>query len=164
MTTETRGADRVRRRAAQAQAKVTAQAEVAALTSPNTPEKEAAIEANKKADVARFGTTARTRRQRKQAEHKAQGEAELLKIAAAPPTPLAKLTPGQQVDNLTARRMAKLQSEGERDYNREAAKAAGLAVLETLKGRPSRDRHTRQRRIAQHNARQAKLTAAAAQA
>lgn len=161
-----RGTDRVRRRAAQTAHKVAADAEAAVLTSPTTPEKLERIAAQKQEQVARFGgNTSRARRTTLQHENRRKVEAEAVQIASvqqaqAPELPAA----GQPVDLLTARRVAKSQDRVERDDNKIAARAAGEAVYETLKGRPQRNRHTRQRRIAQHNARQARLNAASAAA
>jgi hypothetical protein len=158
--TSPRGVDRVRRRTAQAQHAEQAQQEAANLVSPSTPEKEAAIASAKNVDLARFGPSKRTRTKALQQEHKERAEVEATALAGVlADRPLAALVPGQQVDNLTARRMARLNDRQERDTNREAAKAAGQAVFDTLKGRPTRDHHTRQRRIALHNARVARAAA-----
>lgn len=155
-----RGTDRVRRRAAQAENAEKAKAEIANLASPEGPEKKAAIAANK-TKVAKFGASPGGVRKAKQAAHREQADAEPAKLRPPAPT-LPPLTPGQQVDLRTANRVAQLNDISERDYETEAARAAGLAVRDTLRGKPLRDRHSRSRHIAQHNAKVAAREAAAA--
>ena len=133
--TSTRGTDRVRRRRAQADAVVKADKEAASLASPGGPEKDAAIAANKAA------------------ENRTKADKEAATLPEAPAeTPLVRLKPGQQADLVTANHLARIHDEEARDYERAAANAAGLAVHETLRGRPLRGKHNRSRYIAAHNA------------
>jgi hypothetical protein len=159
--TSPRGTDRVRRRAAQDAARTTALKEGASLTSPSTPEKAEAIERNKH-QVAKFGASPGGIRKARQTLHRRKAEAE---IVALPDTPVARpaLIPGEQVSLQMANRLAKADDLSEKDYVREAANAAGVAVLQKLNGQPLRDRHSRSRHIAQHNAKVAAREAAAAQ-
>jgi hypothetical protein len=76
-----RGTERVRRRAQQAEHRAQADVEAAALTSPSTPAKEAAIEANKQLTLARFGPTKKTRRETLQRENRDRVETEAEQIA-----------------------------------------------------------------------------------
>ncbi len=149
--TSPRGTDRVRRRAAQQVNKDKAQAEIKELTSPDTPEKAAAIEA-KNAKIAKFGATPGGVRKAKQAEHRAAAEREIATLATLPGKP-PSLVEGAQVDLRTANRMAELNDASARDFANEAAREAGLAVRATLRGKPLRDRHNRSRHIAEHNRR-----------
>jgi Xaa-Pro aminopeptidase len=151
--TSPRGTERVRRRAAQNLHAAQAKAEGANLTSRKSPEKTAAIAKAKEAQVARFGPTAATRRQAVQTENKVKADREAATLAAAPEVNRPKLVPGEQPSLLTLRRMAKANDKEERDDIRRAATAAGIAVRDTLKGLPMRDRHSRFKRIAQHEAR-----------
>jgi hypothetical protein len=161
--TSPRGTDRIRRRASQQAHAARAQTEVAELTSRDTPEKRAAIEAGK-VQVARFGVSPGGIRKVRQAANKAAAEVEqglLPELRLTNPT----LVPGAQVSLLHANRRAKVDDVSEQDFVREAGKAAGLAVRETLRGRPLRDKHNRSRHIALHNAKvdAAQRAAAAAQ-
>jgi hypothetical protein len=157
-----RGTDRVRRRAKQAEAVVISEKEIAELVSPSGPEKVAAIEAAQTRDKLRFTDNPKGKiRKVLQAEHRVLADAEAAAVAAAPPTPLAVFRPGQQVDHRTARAFMKANSRRERDVALEAAKgaakAAGNAVLDTLKGqRPATV--TRHRKRAQHAAKVAAAT------
>lgn len=153
-----RGADRVRRRAKQEQAKTLEVLEASNLTSPSTPEKAAAIEANK-AKQAQAGTTAKEVRERKQEAHKAAAVAEVARLGERTvDTPLAAFTPGQQVDHVTARRLMKRMNADARDENREAALEAARAVRGVLDGKRPLGA-SRARRAARHAA----AAAAAAQ-
>lgn len=158
-----RGTDRVRRRAAQEAAKVQEQQEAATLIPPRGAEKQQMIEANKAKDLARFGPTKASRTKTLQAENRAKALLQDRELAAPKPSPLARLEPGQQVDARTARLLAKQSDRDERDNIEKAAKAAGVAVRNTLHGRPGHDRRSTARRVAQHNALNAKTTAAATQ-
>lgn len=152
-----RGTDRVRRRTQQAEAKVKEREEVANLTSPSGPEKDAAIAANKAKRKETFGTTNRDRRIVEQTLHKRQAEAEAARVSSAVPTILATLQPGQQVDHVTARRFMKERNTESRDENRQAAQAAAVAVRDVLNGRPTSA--TRTRKAAKHAAAQAAANA-----
>ena len=147
--TSTRGTDRVRRRRAQADAVVKADKEAASLASPGGPEKDAAIAANKAAEkekVARFASEGTTRRKAAQAANRTKADKEAATLPEAPAeTPLVRLKPGQQADLVTANHLARIHDEEARDYERAAANAAGLAVHETLRGRPLRGKHNRSR-------------------
>lgn len=145
----TRGTDRVRRRAQQAQAKKTEVLEAADLVSPSGPEKAAAIKANKVKQVE-AGTTSKEIRERRQEQHKAAAVAEIARLGdRTVDTPLAAFTPGQQVDHVTARRLMKQLNGDSRDENREAALEAGRAVRSVLDGkRPAGA--SRARRAARH--------------
>lgn len=163
--TSPRGTDRIRRRAAQAEHKVQASLEAAALTAPEGPEKVAAIEKNKQ--IARFGAAEAAAaggiRKVRQARNRQRAEEESASLGAvelsAPRAP--KLIPGQQVDLRTANLQAQADDISERDYTTEAAREAGLAVRDTLRGKPLRDRHNRSRHIARHNAEVARRAATA---
>lgn len=154
-----RGTDRVRRRAAQAAHAEQATKEAATLQPLRGDEKKAAIEANKAKEIARFGTQPQAKV--KQAENRAQAKKEDRLYAGAPVLQAAKLEPGTQVDNLTARRMAKAADRADRDEITAAAKAAGSAVFQTLKGRQS---HVNRRSVYRKVAQQAAKVAAHATA
>lgn len=155
-----RGTDRVRRRAAQEAAKVTAQNEAATLIPPRGEEKKRLIAKNKADELARFGPSKSTRTKALQAENRDKALVQDRELAFVKPSPLARLEPGQQVDARTARLLAKQGDREERDNIEKAAKAAGVAVRNTLHGRPAHDRRSTARRVAQHNALNAKTTAA----
>lgn len=157
--TSPRGADRVRRRKAQAEHAEQAAVEAANFASPEGPEKQAAIERNK-VKVARFGASPGGVRKARQALHKAQAEAEPATLVVAPVT-APVLVPGQQVSLQTANRMAQISDLSERDFTIEAGRAVGIAVRDTLRGTILRDRHKRSRHIALHNAKVAAREAAA---
>lgn len=148
--TSPRGTDRVRRRGAQQAHAEQAAREGSSLTSPSTPEKAEAIE-RAKHKVAKFGASPGGVRKAAQRLHRAKAEAEAATVAAPAPS-RPTLIPGQQVDLLAANRMARADDQSEKDYIREAANAAGLAVQSRLSGQPLRDRHNRSRHIAKHNA------------
>lgn len=155
-----RGTDRVRRRAAQAAHAEQAQEEAATLVPPRGEEKAKQIAANKAKVVARFGEQSPAKV--KQAENKAQAQVEDRLYAGAPVLQASRLEPGQQVDNLTARRMAKAADRSDRDEITAAAKAAGSAVFQTLKGRASHiNRRSVHRKVAQQQAKIAVHTASA---
>lgn len=157
-----RGTDRVRRREAQAKHAEQAVVEAANLVPPKGDEKAAQIAANKAKEVARFGGQSPAKA--KQAEHRQQAQVQDAEFSGVNVIAEANLIPGQQVDARTARLFAKAHDRQERDVVTQAAKAAGVAVFDTLKGqRPLRDRHTRQRHIAQHNNRVALAAAAKAE-
>ena len=146
-----RGTDRVRRRAAQAAHAEQAKVEAATLQPLKGDEKTAAIAANKAKELARFGGESQTTG--KQAENKVQALKEDALYAGAPVLKASRLEPGQQVDNLTARRMAKAADRAERDVHILAAKAAGSAVFRTLEGRAAATgRPSVHRKIAQQAA------------
>lgn len=151
--TSPRGTERTRRRADQKNNAAKAVAEGAALTSPKSPAKTAAIAKAKETQLAKFGPTAKTRRVAAQTDNKRKADTEAAALAAAPTVDRPALVPGTQPDLVTLRRMAKANDREERNEINEAAKAAAVAVRDTLKGRPSRDRYSRARRIEQHNAR-----------
>lgn len=150
----TRGTDRVRRRAQQAQAKTVEVNEAAGLVSPSGPAKVAAIAANKVTQT-KLGVTSKEIRERRQALHKVQEVAEVAQLGdRTHVTPLAAFTEGQQVDHITARRLMKQLNSNSRDENREAAQEAGKAVRNVLDGkRPAGA--SRARRAAKHAAHQA---------
>lgn len=155
-----RGTDRVRRRAAQAAHAEQAQVEAATLVPPRGQAKLDAIAANKAQVVARFGEQSPAKV--KQAENKAQAQKEDRLYAGAPVLQASRLEPGQQVDNLTARRMAKAADRADRDEITAAAKAAGSAVFQTLKGRQSHiNRRSVHRKVAQQAVKIAAQTASA---
>lgn len=153
----TRGTDRVRRRAQQAQAKTIEVLEAADLVSPSGPEKTAAIAANQVKQVE-VGTTSKEIRERLQAAHKA---AEIIEVAQlgerTVETPLTAFVPGQQVDHVTARRLMKQMNSQSRDENREAALEAGRAVRGVLDGKRPQGA-SRARRAAKHLAAAQKAT------
>lgn len=153
----TRGTDRVRRRAQQAQAKHIEVLEAADLVSPSGPEKTAAIAAAKVKQVD-LGVTSKEVREKQQAVHAAQAVAEIARLGERTvQTPLAGFIPGQQVDHVTARRLMKQLNNNSRDENREAAQAAGRAVRDTLNAvRPQGA--GRARRAAKHLAAAQKTT------
>jgi len=153
----TRGTDRVRRRAQQAQAKKTEVLEAADLVSPSGPEKTAAIEANKVKQVE-VGATSKEIRERRQAVHEARAVAEIAALGERTvATPLAAYSPGQQVDHVTARRLMKQMNSQTRDENRQAAQEAGKAVRSVLDGKRPQGA-SRARRAAQHLAAAQKAT------
>lgn len=152
-----RGTDRVRRRAQQEQAKVLSEQELANLTSPSTPEKAAAIEAAKPVAPP---LPPQTIRKAAQAANAAQADLEASTITHLPENtgPLAGFRPGQQVDHITARNFMKRHGKVSKDRAMVAAKAAGSAVLSTLRGKdqPTVAKPTRFRKRAQHAAATAK--------
>lgn len=145
-----KGTDRVRRRAAQAAHAEQAVAEAATLVPPQGDEKAAIIAANKAKELARFGGQSQVKV--KQAENRAAALVQDAEFSGVETFAKAKLVPGEQVDHRTARLFAKAHDRDERDINRLAAKAAGVAVFGALNGKATHDQHTRARRIAQHNA------------
>lgn len=157
-----RGTDREVRRSAQQQHAAQAVQEAATLIPPRGEEKAAQIAANKRKEVARFGT--QNRAKVKQAENREAAAEQDRKLAGVIALQQAKLVPGQQVDARTARLVAKAQDREERDTITTAAQAAGIAVRDVLRGnRPLRNKRSVNRRIAAHNARQAAADAKAAQ-
>lgn len=158
--TSPRGTDRVRRRKTQAENAEKAKVEIASLASPEGPDKQAAIAA-KTAKVARFGASPGGVRRARQIIHREQAEAEPAKLATTPVS-APRLVPGEQVSLRTANLVAQASDVSEKDFETEAARAAGVAVRDTLRGKPLRDRHNRSRHIAQHNAKVAAREAAAA--
>lgn len=151
----TRGTDRVRRRAQQAAAKTQEVAEAAALASPSTPEKAAAIKANK-IKQTKLGTTSKEIRENRQAVHAQQAVAEAVGLAERTvETPLAAFTPGQQVDHVTARRLMKKLNGNSRDENRAIATEIGRTARDMLDGRRPAGA-SRARRAAKHAAAAAK--------
>lgn len=151
-----RGTDRVRRRAQQEQAKVLGEQELVKLTAPKSPERDAArAEAREKA-VVRQERPPQTIRKAAQAANAAKAEAESAAVASVPENtgPLAGFRPGQQVDHITARNFMKRHGRVSKDRAMTAAKAAGSAVLNTLRGKdqPISTKPTRFRKRAQHAA------------
>jgi len=154
-----RGTDRVRRRAAQEAHAAQAVNEAATLQPLRGEAKAAAIAANKAKEVARFGGQSPTKA--RQAENRAAAVEQDRRFAGAEVLQRAKLEPGAQVDHRTARLVAKAQDREERDTIGKAARAAGIAVQDVLRGnRPLRTKRSISRRVAAHNARQAAADAA----
>ncbi len=146
-----RGTDREVRRSAQQRHAAQAVKEAATLTPPKGEAKAAAIKANKAKELARFGSSSRTKV--RQAENREAAAAQDRRLAGVEVLQQAKLVPGQQVDARTARLVAKAQDKEERDTIGRAARAAGIAVQDVLRGnRPLRNKRSISRRIAQHNA------------
>lgn len=147
--------DRTRRRRAAQEANANKAAdEIKNLTSPESAEKAARIAENKAKAAAEAQAPGGARKAR-QAVNRAKAAEEDAKLGhvdlSVPEKPA--LIPGKQVDLQTAIRHARIDDISERDYATEAGRAAGLAVRDTLRDRPLRDRHKRSRHIAQHNAR-----------
>lgn len=153
-----RGTDRVRRREAQAQHAEQAVQEAATLIPPRGEEKVRKIAENKAAEDKRNAGQSPTKA--RQAANRAEALEQDRAFAGVEVLQRAALVPGQQVDARTARLVAKASDREERDFIRDAAKAAGFAVHETLKGRPSQNTRTVHAKIAQHNARNAAARAA----
>lgn len=130
-----RGTDRIRRRAAQAQAKTLSEAELAGLVSPKTPEKDAALAEARERAVVRQERPPQTIRQAAQAVNAAQAEHEAATIVGIEQStgPLKGYRQGQQVDHITARQFMKRHGKVAKDQAMASAKAAGAAVLRTLR-------------------------------
>lgn len=161
--TSPRGTERVRRRNTQAAHAEVAKQEGANLTSPGGPEKEAQIKKLAEAQIARFGPTSKTRREGQQAEHRKIAVRQESNLPSAEIT-TPQLVAGEQVSLVTANRLARIHDREERDLTNDAARAAAVAVRDTLRGAVPQDGpEARFKHITQHNAR-ADATAAAAAA
>lgn len=139
-----RGTERTRRRAQQAAAVDQALVE-AQVVPPQGDAQKVQIAENKARDIARFGGDGNTtRRKVLQAEHAKQAlvqEAQLPYSAGSRPA----LVPGQQANLQTANRMAMAHDREERDVIYDAAKAAGVAVRDTLRDMPEVEQRYRKR-------------------
>lgn len=146
------GADRTRRRAAQAANAEKAKVEGSQLSSPEGPEKQAAIAEKRAAAIAEIGGLSKGEiAKQRQAVNRKKADAEL----AALPQPAQErpqLVPGEQVDLNTARRMAMLHDREERDEITAAATAAGRAVRDTLLGSDLPAVEKRRKALAKANA------------
>lgn len=155
--------DRVRRRAGQATNANQAKAEGTAMVSPGGPAKKAAIAADKAKEQTKFGGRGKSERAHIiQAENKAKAVQQDLDAPAPKPVEAGPFVPGTTPTLLEQRRFMKAHDHAEKSEIDDAARAAGRAVRDTLKGRGPRDRHSRQRRIEQANAALAAAKAAPA--
>lgn len=134
------------RKAKQAQAKVQANKD-ALLVPPRGAEKEARIKAAKDTELAKFGPSKGGQRKARQDANKAKADLEAVQLAAAPEKVVEGAAPGAQPTLLQLRQLAKQTQGTIRDEATEAAKEAGKAVRDVLRGRKLRGPHARLKKL-----------------
>lgn len=135
------------RKAKQAQAKVQANKD-ALLVPPRGQEKASRIAAKAAEDLASFGPSKATRRKQAQAANAKRAEQENVELASAPVKVVGDVVPGTQPTLLQLRKLSKQTHGAIRDEATEAAKEAGKAVRDVLRGRKLRNSpHTRFKKL-----------------